>query len=160
VGNSDALTADLRRHGSVGLDTSVLIYHLEDVSPYADLTTAAFTLLAQGALAAVVSTVTVTELLAKPFADGNVQAVTVCELFLREMPNAEIVPPDFEIAVRAAKLRGIHGLRAPDALLLATALHAGASAFLTNDATLKRVEVEGIKVLLLDDYAPRAPSRR
>jgi len=152
VENSERLAADLRRHTTIGLDTSVIIYHLEDVSPHADLTQVAFTLLAQGAFRAAVSMISVTELLVKPFAAGNEQAVTVCEHFLQKMPNATLVAPNYEIAKEAARLRGLYRLRTPDALLLSTALAAGAGAFLTNDAALKRVEEEGIEVFLLDNY--------
>ena len=53
---------------------------------------------------------------------------------------------------RAAELRAMHRLSAPDALQVAACLQHGATAFLTNDRKLRRVvEVEG---LLLSEFAP------
>jgi predicted nucleic acid-binding protein len=43
-------------------------------------------------------------------------------------------------------------IRAPDALLIATALSEKAEGFLTNDARLARLKPEGISILVLDDY--------
>jgi predicted nucleic acid-binding protein len=47
-------------------------------------------------------------------------------------------------------LRAQHGIRLPEALQIATALQAGASLFVTNDARLRRVT--DVRVLVLDDY--------
>jgi predicted nucleic acid-binding protein len=58
---------------------------------------------------------------------------------LSSYPNLEWVPPDLEIAAPAARLRAQQQLRTPDALQAATAAHAGATAFLTNDAAFERV---------------------
>ena len=45
----------------------------------------------------------------------------------------EVVPVSVPIAALAAQLRAQHRLKLPDALQLATALEAGASAFVTHD---------------------------
>ncbi len=75
-----------------------------------------------------------------------------CEAFLEGLPNALFVPPSVSIAKVAARLRAVHKLRTPDALLIATALEEGATAFLTNDERLRRVEREGLSILVLRDY--------
>ena len=49
------------------------------------------------------------------------------------------MPVSAAIADLAAGLRAHHALRTPDALHVATALATGCDAFLTNDATLRRV---------------------
>lgn len=51
------------------------------------------------------------------------------------------------IAARAARLRAAHRLRTPDAIHLATALEAGASAFVTTDRRLARVREIPVRVL-------------
>ncbi len=152
MGKRGSLKAALATHARVGLDSSVLIYHLEGLPPYALLTEIVFTSLSRGTLTAVISTISVTELLIKPFADRADDKVRICEAFLEGLPNTHFVPPSVAIAKEAARLRAVHKLRTPDALLLATALEEGATAFLTNDARLKRVEEEGISVLVLRDY--------
>lgn len=146
------LAADLARYKRVCLDSSILIYHLEDLAPYAELTELIFVLLAKGEFSAILSTISVTELLVKPMASEKEDQIEVCERFLQGLPHTDIVAPDYEIAREAARLQGRYGLRTPDALLLSTSLKRGAKAFLTNDAELKRAGVEGIAILLLDDY--------
>jgi predicted nucleic acid-binding protein len=146
------LVADLRRFSKIALDSSVLIYHLEDAEPYSSLTEIALGAVAEGAPAAVLSTISVTELLVKPFADGREDRVAVFEKFVLSLPNAAIVPPGYRAAREAARLRARYDLRTPDALLLATAIDEKAEAFLTNDGRLRRLKPEGLTVLVLDDY--------
>lgn len=152
MGKSKGLAADLARAQKVGFDSSVLIYHLEGLAPYAELTETAFSLLAQGKFTAVISTISITELLTKPFAESNAQAIIACERFFQGLPHTTVVAPHSTIAREAARLRAHYGLRTPDALLLGTALVENAKAFLTNDTDLKRVRKESIAILLLEDY--------
>jgi predicted nucleic acid-binding protein len=126
---------------------------LEDLKPYSRLTEAIFAALAEGKFTAVLSTISMTELLVKPFAEGKKEAVEACEVFLQGLPNSRWVPPRPEIAKEAARLRASYRLRTPDALLIATALVEGAKAFLTNDTDLKRVEAEEkLRILVLEEY--------
>ncbi|MCX8103056.1 MAG: PIN domain-containing protein [Candidatus Bipolaricaulota bacterium] len=152
MGRNKRLAADLARAQKVGLDSSVLIYHLEGLAPYADLTETVFSLLAKGELAAVISTISITELLIKPFAASNETAIMACERFFQGLPHTSIIAPGSAIAREAARLRAHYGLRTPDALLLGTALVENAKAFLTNDADLKRVRKESIAIVILEDY--------
>ncbi|MBI4606214.1 MAG: PIN domain-containing protein [Planctomycetes bacterium] len=144
--------ADLRGHVKICLDSSIIIYHLEDMKPYSDLTAILLERLAAGAATGVLSTISLTELLVKPFADGRLDRVAVLESFVATFPHLAVVPPSASIATQAARLRAAHGLRVPDALICATALAEKASAFLTDDIPLRKVKVEGIAVLVLDDY--------
>lgn len=152
MGGHERLEAELAGRRRVGLDSSILIYHLEGLMPYAKLTEVVISSLAQGDLSAVISTISVTELLVKPFAEGEEERIRICEDFLRGLPHVTMVAPSYEIAREAARLRDLFKLRTPDALLLATALKEGAEAFLTNDEELRRVKGEGITILVLDDY--------
>jgi len=152
VGKRKRLEADLAHYKRIGLDSSILIYHLEDLAPYAELTEVIFSILAKGEFSAVLSTISVTELLAKPMASEKEEQIVACEHFLQGLPHTAIVAPGYEIAREAARLRGRYGLRTPDALLLSTSLLGGAKAFLTNDEGLKRVGGERITILILDDY--------
>jgi len=54
------------------------------------------------------------------------------------------------LARQATVLRARYNIRVPDALQIAAALKSGATAFVTNDRRLRRVQ--GLKVLVLDDY--------
>lgn len=54
-----------------------------------------------------------------------------------------------DIAEEAARLRAAHNIRTPDAIQVATAIHAGASFFLTNDDRLPALPE--LTVLVLDE---------
>jgi predicted nucleic acid-binding protein len=142
---------DLRKHETVAADTSVPIYHLEGLEPYVELTAALIAELGAGALRLVVSSITVTELLAGPYRAGSPAKVATARSFVESLPSAEIAPVTLEVADRAARLRA-QGLGTPDALVMATALVAKAGALVTNDPAFRRKVKGGPKVLLLDDY--------
>lgn len=144
--------AELRRSAVIGIDSAVLIYHLEDTKPYSELTEEAFAAIAGGAPRAVLSTVAVTEVLVKPYAEGKHDRVDAVDRFLRSLPNTLRVAPDYETAKDAARLRARYGLRTPDALLVATARSHRAEALVTNDATLRKLRPEGLSIVVLDDY--------
>jgi len=143
---------ELRRLNKVGLDTSILIYHLEDIEPYADLTEVTFSAIAEGLPRAVLSVISVTELLVQPFARGEENRTTIFEQFILSLPNVDLIAPTYTIAKEAAHLRARYAIRTPDALLISTALNEKAEAFLTNDSRLRRLKAEGINILVLDDF--------
>ncbi len=120
--------------------------------PYADLTEMAFAALGEGRLTAVLSTITVTELLVQPFAQAHDDRVEACEHFIQSLPNTTLVAPHYDIAKTSARLRATYNLRTPDAILMATALEARADAFISNDVHLRRLAAEGMAIIVLDDY--------
>ena len=136
----------------VCLDSCVLIYHLEGLEPYAELTTALLIAAGKGDIPCCISTVVVAELLVRPFQAAEEGRVPLLESFLLDTPGMELVPVGYDIARMAARLRARQRLRTPDALLLATGIIMGAGAFLSNDAALKQQVAEEIEVVLLDDF--------
>jgi predicted nucleic acid-binding protein len=147
-----SFATELRRLNKVGLDTSILIYHLEDIEPYADLTEVTFSAIAGGLPRAVLSIISVTELLVQPFARGEKNRITIFEQFILSLPNTDLIAPTYTIAKEAACLRAKYAIRTPDALLISTALNEKAEAFLTNDSRLRSLKAEGINILILDDF--------
>ncbi|MFL6313658.1 MAG: type II toxin-antitoxin system VapC family toxin [Terriglobales bacterium] len=144
----DPLRAFLRRHRRIALDTSVFIYQLEANARYLALTDHIFTWIERPGGKAVTSTITMTELLVQPYRVGNEQQADEFFVLLSTYPNIEWMAANLEIADRAAKLRALHRLRTPDALQSATAIHAGATGFVTNDPVFERVK--DFETLLLD----------
>ncbi len=145
------LVAQLRDLGTVTLDTSVLIYHLEDIKPYSELTEEIFGTIAGGTVQAILSTITVAELLVKPFQSGDVERVELCERFLLSFPHADLAAPDDRIAREAARIRATYRVRTPDAIFLATALVHEAP-LISNDHALKRLWPKPAPILILDDF--------
>src|SRR5438105_2902599 len=104
--NKAKFRADLRKHKAAGFDTSLFIYHLEDIEPYSDLCEIVFAALAANSLHGIWSTITIAELLTKLFADGLDEKLEGFERFIHSFANARLVPPDYAIAREAARLRG------------------------------------------------------
>jgi predicted nucleic acid-binding protein len=98
--------------------------------------------------AAVTSTVTMTELLVRPYRTLEESKVRQIYDLLLTYPNLRWITPDLEIADLAARLRARHRLETPDALQAATAVHAGATLLVTNDASFERIQA--FETLLLD----------
>ena len=151
-----AIAADFRgmllQYQCVFLDSAPLIYHLEDIEPYSTLTAEVITALANGNMEGVLSTVSITELLTKPFKEGKDRQIAVFEAFVFSLPQIRLIAPTYSIARSAARLRGQYGLRTPDALLFSTAQEEGCDAFLTNDTRLRKLEAEGPAIIVLSDF--------
>jgi predicted nucleic acid-binding protein len=145
----DRLRTSLGRHRRVALDTSIFIYHLGANAKYIALTDCVFSWLDSKTSAAVTSVITMTELLVKPYRESDEETVDKCYTLLSTYPNLEWICPSLEIADLAAEIRAIHRLRTPDALQAATAVHANATAFVTNDSVFQRIR--DLDVLILDD---------
>lgn len=132
------------------IDSYIIIYHLEDIRPYSELSQLVISLMGRGKVRSILSTISITEILTKPFADNDIKKINIFRDFIQSLPGLEIVPPDMEIAIQAASLR--IRFRTPDAILIATGLMRGAKGFLTNDMRLKKAESDGFEVILLEDY--------
>ena len=143
---------ELKKFTRVGMDSSVVIYHLEGMAPYADLTETLFAAVLDGSMRAILSTISITALLVRPFAKDQLDRITALERFLFSLPNTDLVPPNYAISKEAARLRAKYRIRTPDAILLATSLIEKAEAFLTNDARLGIIKEEDLDILVLDDF--------
>lgn len=91
-----------------------------------------------GRNSAVVSTVTVTELLVHPLRAGRAETYRELIDLLRYFPNLHLRGVDFDVAETAARLRAEHGLRTPDALIVATGLVGAVPHLVTNDKEWRR----------------------
>lgn len=132
----------------VGLDTAPLIYLIEESLAYLPLVRPFFEAVDRGEFRVFTSSLTLTEVLVHPLRRGDQHLAEQYRRILLHANNIVTVPVSHEIAEQAAHLRAEGGLRTPDAIQVATALHLGASAFLTNDGRLSGLA--GLKVLILD----------
>jgi predicted nucleic acid-binding protein len=142
------LHAFLRRHRRIALDTCVFIYQLEANPRYFPFTDHVFSWLARPGAKGIASTITMIEVLVAPDRAGAVERVDELYALLSTYPNLEWITPSLEVADIAARLRAVHRWKTPDALLAATAVHGGATGFLTNDRAFERME--SVEVLVLD----------
>jgi uncharacterized protein len=100
------------------------------------------------------SALSVGEVLAKPYELGDLARCTQYEKAMEQA--AVILPFDLSAARQFAKLRAQRTLRVrpPDAIQLACAGTAGMDLFLTNDARLHKMQVDGIQFITSIDRAP------
>lgn len=116
------------------LDTTVLAAYLdssEETHPVARHVLDE--LVAGGRNPAVVSMVTVMELLVRPLRASPPGHHTVLA-FLRHHANLDPIPLDLQMAQVAASLRATHRLSPPDALIVATGVASQVAHLVTNDA--------------------------
>jgi predicted nucleic acid-binding protein len=146
-GNALKLRRTLEKHTIIGLDTAPFIYMIEDVAPYADLLDPVFSLLERHIVRAVTSTITVAEILTKPFIDKNFSLADEIKFTLNAFSSLSIVSIDEKLAEAAALLRARYPIRLPDALQVAAAIQGEATLFLTNDKRVKKVDALQVVVL-------------
>lgn len=139
----------LGRHQHVGIDSNVLIYLLEQPGHLADLAGAVLDTIARGETKGVLATLALAETCAGPAQAKNPALVERYADELTSLENVELVSLTPELAVDAAALRGSGSIALADAIHLASARGAGATAFVTNDRRIK--SVPGLEVVYLDE---------
>lgn len=101
-----------------------------------------------GAGGAVGSVLLMPEVLSKPMRRGHEPELRD---LLTLLSRLELLPVDESVARLATALAAQHGLRAADAVHLATAVHAGADRFITNNRRDFPKSIDEIDVVYPDD---------
>lgn len=138
-------------HRRVALDSNVIAYVLEAVEPWASIARELLNAIEAGRLAAVLSVVGLAEICAGPERRGDIALVERYADALATLPGLRMPPVTRDIAVDAAVIRGIRGIGLADAMHLASARAAGATAFITNDRRVRGSP--RLEVVYLDDLA-------
>ena len=117
-----------------------MIYFLTGLQPYFDLLVPLFQRVQNRQATMILSVVTESELLVRPFRDRDAEAVERIGDLLSE-DGIDVVEVSRGIARRAALLRANHGaLRLPDATIIATAIDAGCDLIVGNDAEWSKLK--------------------
>lgn len=146
-------TADLvQRHRRIALDSNVFIYLADNVRPWADRVAELVTAIEGGHVDGILSAIGLTEILSGPSRDGDLARLERTNDEIRAIPGLTIVPVVPDVAADAAVIRGFRRLTLPDAIHLATARAAGATAFITNDRRIRGSAK--LEVIYLDDLEP------
>ncbi len=137
---------------SIGVDTNCFIYFFDDRggSRAVWLGSQIFEPLVARRRRAVTSTLTVSELLVRPYAQKQADRAAALRHAVESMPGLTILAVTADIADAGARLRARHGMHLPDAIQLAAARAGGAEAFLTNDRSLAGTDGP-LPVLILDE---------
>jgi predicted nucleic acid-binding protein len=144
-----AVASALAGHRLVALDTPVWIYHFEGSTTYGPAADAVLEAVSAGRVAAIASELVLLELLVAPLKKGAQDVADEIEMTLLHFPHLRLVAVTRSVLVRAAEMRARHGLRTPDAIMLATAIETGATLAVTNDDAWKKVKE--VDVLLLGE---------
>ncbi len=139
---------------SISLDSQVIIYHLEDITPYSALTEDILSQIIIHRRHCNLCALTIIEIMVKPIISKRDTAVLLFDQFLNSIPQTSILPVDRKVAFRAARLRAEYNLKTPDAIILATAILSNTSCFITNDFEFKKVDPNGTgtRIVFMDDY--------
>ncbi len=136
------------RNTLVALDTSPLIYLIEEHPLWLPVVRPFFQALDDGHFRAVTSTITLTEVLVHPLRHSQPALADQYRNILLGAANLITIPVTAQIANQAAELRAQYGLKTPDAIQLAAAIQASAGIFVTND---KAISLPGtIRIVTLD----------
>jgi predicted nucleic acid-binding protein len=129
------------------LDTTPLIYFLDDDVNFGKLTQNILSQFLQSDADMVTSTITCTEYLTYPYRTGNTEKINAFFEFLTDC-EIHIQPISVDIAKKAAEIRGRYPhFKTMDCLQLATACIYGCDLFLTNDYQLRQfVEIKCVTV--------------
>ena len=137
---------------SLFVDTAPIIYHIEAHETFGPLTKEVISFFQAEKRPIFTSVITVTEVLPVPVSLNNEEPAKKFVSFLKKGKNINLLEISSSIAEHAGRLRGkYNSLRTMDALQVASAVYAGADAFLTNDVRLKQVKEE-IDVIVMRDY--------
>lgn len=141
------------------LDTSAILAYLsgsERVSAVAAILIDE--LVASGRNPAIVSAITVCEVLVRPNRADSATAVRIVEDFVMHFPNLRIEPVTIEIARLGARIRARTAALTPDALILATGMASSARIAVGNDAGWPSIVERaglGLEVVVLDSLVRR-----
>jgi predicted nucleic acid-binding protein len=117
----------------VTIDSAPIIYLLEENPTFLAPYLALFERIDKGELEAVISAVTLAEVLAGPLRHGNEILADRYYQALTVSPNWRFQPMTAEISLVAARVRARYGIRLPDAVQVATAIASQSIALITHD---------------------------
>jgi predicted nucleic acid-binding protein len=124
-------------YNKVFLDTTPLIYFLDEDVNFGKVTQDIFSDFLKKDIDMVTSTITCTEYLTYPYRTGNTEKINAFFEFLSDC-EIPMCPISIEIARKAAEIRGQYShFKTMDCLQLATACMCKCDLFLTNDNQLK-----------------------
>ncbi len=132
---------------ALAFDTPLWIHWVEQSRRFLPAVTPLVKDLAEGRIVVVTSILAMVEILTGVFArDDELRARRYRDLF-DNTEGIAVLDVDRAIGEGAARLRARYRLRTPDAIHLATAVAARASAFVTTDRRLARVREVNVRVL-------------
>lgn len=132
-----------------GVDTMLFVYHFEGNERFGPAAGRLLQAAEDGRCRLVASVLALLEVLVVPKRHGKDDLCQRYRDLFESFPNLSLVPIECEVVEIASDLRARHDLRTPDALHLATAIHAGAESFVSEDRRLRGIQ--GVRVVGLEE---------
>lgn len=132
----------------VYLDTSVVIYSVEQVPDYYQILEPLWEKVQREEIRVCSSELIILETLVLPLRTGSQNLLQAYDRLLLSSP-LQLIPIRQEILREAAQLRSDYNLKTPDAIHVATALKKNCTLLLTNDVQFRCVT--GLSVTILQD---------
>jgi predicted nucleic acid-binding protein len=151
----DSIRQVLDRHRRLALDSNILIYLLEGDDARAEPVARIVDAIGDGRVEGVLATVGLSEVLVGPARRGDAAEFEMTAATIRTL-GFRLQALDAETAEDAAWIRGMSGADLPDAIHIASARAAGATALVTNDRRIR--SRPGLEVLYLDDLELDEPA--
>ncbi len=131
--------SSLARGSRVTIDTAPIVYLFEDHHEYLKYYMPLFERIEAGEIQAIISVVTLAEVLAGPLRHGNEIMADRYYRALSKGNNWQIQAMDSELAFLAARIRTRYKLKLPDAIQVATAIQSTSVALVTHDRDFSTV---------------------
>lgn len=141
-------TLSLPASGIVYVDTSPVIYSVEENTTYSQLLEPLWNDLAAGQIIVISSELILLETLVVPLRNNDSDLIAAYESILTQS-DLDLFPITAQILRDAAHLRATTKLKTPDAIHAATALSTQCSLFITNDFAFQRIA--NLPVVVLDE---------
>ena len=135
------------------IDTNVFIYLFEDEGRRGKRATEIFNEISLRGDEVLTSALTLGEILIKPLEANDLALADRYRKAFRG-PTVRMISFDEVAGERYARVRQDRGIKAPDAIQLATAAAAGCDLFITNDDRLAGSRVQGIHFIVSMERAP------
>jgi uncharacterized protein len=134
----------------VYFDTNIFIYLLEGNPTLRPQIAALKDLIESRACTIFTSDLVFTEILPPLVRSGNIKTIDTLLHFLQDTHAFTLIPLSRDICIQAGVLRGQTGMKAPDALHVASAMAEGCEAFLTNDTGIHLPK--GVERVVFSDH--------
>lgn len=123
------------RGKKVLINSNIIIYLTEETEPYHRLSWELFSMIEEGISSAVISILSVSEVMQGPIRAGKTDTAMAVKNYLLNFPNSDCQYVTFEVLEHVGKDKRVNWktLRAVDSLIIASGLHAHVDLFISND---------------------------
>jgi len=145
------LLREINPANTVFIDTSFLIYHLEDIKPYSDITSEIMNNAGLKSSKLFLSTISFTEVLVGILRQNNPASQNTFKNLFYNNPFINIIDFKLEFSETTAQFRLDTNLGLADSIIIATAIITKARFLITNDYDFLKAKKIGLDIIILDN---------